>query len=312
MKKEGFVENIKKEKISVVIPVYNEAESLPELYEQLADALEKSGYDYNLIFVDDGSKDGSVEIERKLADEHENVLVESFLANKGKAAALNKGFKIADGDYVATIDADLQDDPYAIPKMVEQIKETEVDLVSGWKQNRKDKFIKKHTSKIYNFFTNKMTGIKLHDCNNGLKVYKAKVVKNVNVYGEMHRYIPVLAKQQGFTSGEMKVRHFERKYGETKYGISRFWRGFFDLITVKFVTQYFKKPMHFFGAWGSLFIFFGFIAELYVLILKYLYNHNFQSHMAMMLLGALLIILGIQFFSIGLISELITYYNKKD
>ncbi len=157
-----------------------------------------------------------------------------------------------------------------------------------------------------------MTGIKLHDCNNGLKVYKSKVVKNVTVYGEMHRYIPVLAKQQGFTSGEKKVRHFERKFGETKYGISRFWRGFFDLITVKFITQYIKRPMHFFGAWGTLAMLFGTFAEIYVLILKYGFGHNFQNHIAMMLLGALLIILGIQFFSIGLISELITYFNKKD
>jgi glycosyltransferase involved in cell wall biosynthesis len=306
------VENIIKEKVSVVIPMYNEVESLPELYEKLTDALEKSGYDYNLIFVDDGSKDQSSDLVAAFAEKDEKVILEKFLANKGKAAALNRGFKIADGDFVATIDADLQDDPYAIPKMIAQIKESGVDLVSGWKQDRKDKFIKKHTSKIYNFFTRLLTGIKLHDCNNGLKVYKSKVVKNVNVYGEMHRYIPVLAKQQGFTSGEMRVRHFERKYGETKYGISRFWRGFFDLMTVKFVTQYFKKPMHFFGAWGSLFIFLGSLAEIYVLVLKYFYHHNFQNHIAMMLLGALLIILGIQFFSIGLISELITYFNKKD
>ncbi|MFP4547653.1 MAG: glycosyltransferase family 2 protein [Fidelibacterota bacterium] len=299
------------EKVSIVIPVYNEVESLEELYRKICDALDKSDYDYNLIFVDDGSRDGSLEIEEKLARDNEKVILESFIGNQGKAAALNRGFQIADGDYVATIDADLQDDPYAIPDMIKQIKETGVDLVSGWKHNRKDRFIKKHTSKVYNFFTRVLTGIKLHDCNNGLKVYKSKVVKNVSIYGEMHRYIPVLAQQQGFTSGEMKVRHFERKYGETKYGISRFWRGFFDLITVKFVTQYFKKPMHFFGAWGTLFMFFGFVAELYVLVLKYGFGHNFQQHVAMMLLGALMIILGIQFFSIGLICELITYFNKK-
>ncbi len=299
------------ETISVVIPVYNEKESLQELYEKLTDALGNSDYDYNLVFVDDGSKDGSHHIELKLAAKNDNVIVERFLANQGKAAALDRGFQIADGDYVATIDADLQDDPYAIPDMVKQIKETGVDLVSGWKHNRKDRFIKKHTSKIYNFFTRVLTGVKLHDCNNGLKVYKSNVVKNVTVYGEMHRYIPVLAKQHGFTSGEMKVRHFERKYGETKYGISRFWRGFFDLITVKFVTQYFKKPMHFFGAWGTIFMFLGVVAEVYVMILKYGLGHNFQQHIAMMLFGALMIILGIQFFSIGLICELITFFNKK-
>ena len=304
--------NSNKEKITVVVPVYNEVDSLVEMHRQISDALNKTKYDFDIIFIDDGSKDGSKEVEAKIAAENHNVMVESFIANKGKAAALNKGFKIADGDYIATIDADLQDDPYAIPDMVEQIKITGVDLVSGWKIDRKDKFIKKHTSKIYNYFTRLLTGIKLHDCNNGLKVYKAKVVKNITVYGEMHRYIPVLAKQQGFSSGEMRVRHFARKFGETKYGISRFWRGFFDLVTVKFVTQYFKKPMHFFGMWGSLSIFLGSMAEVYVLILKCLFGHNFQNHIAMMLLGALLIILGIQFFSIGLISELITYFSKKD
>jgi len=301
----------KREKISIVIPVYNEVESLIELHRQICDALDKSDYDYNLIFVDDGSKDGSVEVEEKLVSENDNVILERFIANQGKAAALNIGFQIADGDFVATIDADLQDDPYAIPEMAKQIKDTGVDLVSGWKQDRKDKFIKKHTSKIYNYFTRVMTGVKLHDCNNGLKVYKSQVVKNVTVYGEMHRYIPVLAKQQGFTSGEKRVRHFERQFGETKYGISRFWRGFFDLITVKFVTEYFKKPMHFFGAWGTLFMAGGIAAEIYVMILKYGFGHSFQLHVAMMLLGALLIILGIQMFSIGLICELITYFNKK-
>ena len=305
------MQNRKREKVSVVVPVYNEVESLEELYRQITDALEQSDYDYNLVFVDDGSRDGSVEIEEKLASENEHVIVEKFIANQGKAAALDRGFEIADGDYVATIDADLQDDPYAIPKMIKQIKETGVDLVSGWKQDRKDKFIKKHTSKIYNFFTRIMTGIKLHDCNNGLKVYKSIVVKNVTVYGEMHRYIPVLAKQQGFTSGEMKVRHFERKYGETKYGISRFWRGFFDLITVKFITEYIKRPMHFFGAWGTIFMFLGFLSELYVLVLNFGFGHNFQQHIAMLLFGALMLIFGIQFFSIGLICELITYFNKK-
>ncbi len=301
-----------KEIVSIVVPVYNEVESLNELFDKISDAMNNSDYNCEVIFIDDGSKDGSVEVIQKLVKDNDNVFLEQFHANQGKAAALDAGFNIAKGEYVATIDADLQDDPYAIPKMIKQIKETGVDLVSGWKQDRKDKFIKRNTSKIYNFFTRVMTGIKLHDCNNGLKVYKSAVVKNVTVYGEMHRYIPVLAQQQGFTSGEMKVSHFERKFGETKYGISRFWRGFFDLITVKFITQYIKKPMHFFGAWGTLTMFFGFLAEIYVIVLKYGFGHNFQTHMAMMLLGALLIILGIQFFSIGLICELITYFNKKN
>jgi len=300
-----------KDLISVVVPVYNERDSLEELNKKLQDAFEKSSYDLEIIFVDDGSKDGSKTIEKELADSYSNITQVDFLTNKGKAEALNAGFAAARGKYIATIDADLQDDPYAIPKMADQLVETDVDLVSGWKKDRKDPFVKKHTSKIFNYFTRLLSGIKLHDFNNGLKVYRREVVKNITLYGEMHRYVPVIAGQQGFTSGERKVRHFPRKYGETKYGINRFWRGFFDLITVTFITKYMKRPMHFFGISGIIFLFFGLISEFYVLILKYVYNEPFNKHFAMLLFGALLLIFGIQSFSIGLIGELITYFNKR-
>lgn len=301
-----------KELVSIVVPIYNERESIQKLVDKLFDAFDKTEYELEILLVDDGSKDGSKAIEKELAEANQNIKQIDFLTNKGKAEALNAGFAAANGDFVATIDADLQDDPYAIPHMIKQIKETNVDLVSGWKKDRKDPFIKKHTSKIFNYFTRLLSGIKLHDFNNGLKVYRKEVVKNINLYGEMHRYVPVIAGQHGFTSGERKVRHFPRKYGETKYGINRFWRGFFDLITVTFITRYMKRPMHFFGIGGGIFLFLGLIAEIYVLILKYFYNEPFSKHFAMLLFGALLLIFGIQSFSIGLIGELITYFHKKN
>lgn len=296
--------------VSIVIPVYNEAESLAELYQKIADTFQRESYDFEVIFTDDGSTDSSPEIEQKIAGEHENVQLARFKKNRGKAAALNEGFARARGQYVATIDADLQDDPTAIPDMLRQIGEQDVDLISGWKQNRQDRFIKKYTSRIFNFVTRKLTGIRLHDMNNGLKVYKSEVVKSIDLYGELHRFIPVLAKHQGYSSGEMKVRHFPRKHGKTKYGLSRFYKGFLDLLTVLFTVKFSKRPMHFFGVWGILFFSVGVAAEIYLLILKYAFGEAFQKHIALLLLGVLLIVFGMQFFSLGLIGEMITYHHK--
>ena len=303
----------KKNLISVVVPIYNEAASLREMVAGIQSALKKSSYEYEIILVDDGSRDGSDLIGKKLAESNPEVSTIRFQRNLGKAAALNEGFNAAKGEFVATIDADLQDDPEAIPKMADKIKEGEFDLISGWKQDRKDRFIKKHTSKIYNFFSRLMTGVKLHDMNNGLKVYKAEVVKSITVYGEMHRFIPVLAKINGYKSGEMKVKHFPRKYGKTKYGASRFYKGFLDLMTILFTMKFLKRPMHFFGLWGIIFVSLGMAAEIYILILKYAYNDPFRNHIAMLLLGVLLIIFGMQFFSLGLISEMIIrqQYEKR-
>jgi len=308
------VENTyKKNLISVVVPIYNEAASLREMVAGIQSALKKSSYEYEIILVDDGSRDGSDLIGKKLAESNPEVSTIRFQRNLGKAAALNEGFNAAKGEFIATIDADLQDDPEAIPKMADKIKEGEFDLISGWKQDRKDRFIKKHTSKIYNFFSRLMTGVKLHDMNNGLKVYKAEVVKSITVYGEMHRFIPVLAKINGYKSGEMKVKHFPRKYGKTKYGASRFYKGFLDLMTILFTMKFLKRPMHFFGLWGIIFVSLGMAAEIYILILKYAYNDPFRNHIAMLLLGVLLIIFGMQFFSLGLISEMIIrqQYEKR-
>lgn len=291
--------------ISVVVPIYNEVESLRDMVTNIQVALSQSSYEHEIILVDDGSRDGSDAVEQELAEKFSDVSVICFHRNLGKAAALNEGFNAARGEFVATIDADLQDDPEAIPLMADMIKEGEFDLISGWKQNRKDRFIKKHTSKIYNLFSRLMTGVKLHDMNNGLKVYKAEVVKSITVYGEMHRFIPVLAKINGYKSGEMKVKHFPRKYGKTKYGASRFYKGFLDLMTILFTMKFLKRPMHFFGLWGLVFVFLGIAAEIYLLILKYAYGDPFKNHVAMLMLGVLLIIFGVQFFSLGLISEMI-------
>lgn len=299
--------------ISVVVPVYNEVDSIREMCSNIQTALKKSTYDFEIILVDDGSRDGSYPVEQELVAKNQEISLIRFNRNLGKAAALNEGFAVAKGEFVATIDADLQDDPEAIPQMADFIKDSDFDLISGWKQDRKDRFIKKHTSKIYNFFSRLMTGVKLHDMNNGLKVYKTEVVKNITVYGEMHRFIPVLAKINGFKSGEMKVKHFPRKYGKTKYGASRFYKGFLDLLTILFTMKFMKRPMHFFGLWGLLFAIVGIASEIYLLILKYAFGHPFRNHVALLMLGVLLIIFGMQFFSLGLISEMITrqkYENR--
>ncbi|MFA7711493.1 MAG: glycosyltransferase family 2 protein [Candidatus Neomarinimicrobiota bacterium] len=298
--------------VSVVIPVFNEAQSLRELNEQIQAAFRPTNYDLEIIIVDDGSRDGSATVAREIAKAYPNVNVTGFQRNRGKAAALNEGFRRAQGDFVATIDADLQDDPEAIPAMLNYLQEAGYDLVSGWKQKRQDKFIKKRTSRFFNFITCLMTGLRLHDINNGLKVYRAEVVKSIYLYGELHRFIPVLARVEGFTSGEFKVRHFPRKYGKTKYGPSRFYKGLLDLLTVLFITRFMKRPMHFFGLWGIVIVLIGLLSELWVLILKFAFHEPFQDHVALMIFGVLLIVFGMQFFSLGLISEMITFQNRKD
>lgn len=299
-----------KKSVSVVIPVYNEEQALAELIEKLRKVFRTTDYLPEIIVVDDGSTDRSPEIADQISRKQPNVRLIRLLRNRGKAAALKAGFDSATGDYVATIDADLQDDPEAIPRMITLLESQNVDLISGWKHARQDRFIKRQTSKLFNFFTRVMTGVKLHDMNNGLKVYRSEVVKSIDLYGEMHRFIPVLAKINGFSSGELKVRHFPRKYGKTKYGVSRFYKGLLDLMTVLFTMKFMKRPMHFFGLWGLLFLFIGILAEGYLLILKYAFQEPFQKHIALLILGVLLIVFGMQFVSLGLISEMIIYHRK--
>ena len=252
--------------ISVVIPLLNEAESLPELYNWITRVMQKHGYTYEIIFIDDGSTDNSWKIIEDLAAKDPNVKGIRFQINYGKSQALNAGFKKAQGDVVITMDADLQDNPDEIPDLYRLIKDEQYDLISGWKKVRYDSKIRKNLpSKLFNAAARKTSGLKLHDFNCGLKAYKKDVVKNIDVYGEMHRYIPVLARNAGFTKIDEKVvKHQARKYGTTKFGMERFINGFLDLITISFISRFGKRPMHLFGLLGTLMFIFGFFAALYI------------------------------------------------
>lgn len=289
--------------LSIIVPVYNEEESLSELVSQIKNACENID-SWELIFIDDGSSDGSVEFLSTLAEDDSHITLIRFHRNYGKSAALMEGFKEAQGDYVVTMDADLQDDPAEIPHLIAKLKEG-YDLVSGWKKQRKDPWTKRFPSKIFNRVTRILTGVKIHDFNCGLKIYRSSVVKTIDVYGGRHRYIPALAGQKKFRVTEIPVNHRPRIFGKTKYGGARFFHGFFDLITILFLNRYTQNPLHLFGFLGLLGLFSAFVIELYVVILKIFYNHSFKTHFAMMLFGAMVFVLGLWFFSIGLIAEMI-------
>tara|TARA_B100001996_G_C18631763_1_gene582059 strand:+ start:198 stop:1118 length:921 start_codon:yes stop_codon:yes gene_type:complete len=289
--------------LSVVIPVFNEKESLPDLIKQLDKILKKYSQ-YEVIFVDDGSSDGSNNFLNELSNKNKNYKMIEFYRNFGKAAALSEGFKVAKGDYIITMDADLQDDPAEIPNLIEKLNEG-WDLVSGWKKVRNDPLNKTLPSKIFNFVTRILTGVKIHDFNCGLKGYKNAVIKSVDIYGGRHRYIPALAGQKKFKITEIIVNHRSRKYGITKYGGSRIFHGFFDLITILFLDRYDQQPLHLFGSFGLVFLGFGLIAEITVLYFKYKIGEPFSMHIALLLFGIMLIVIGIQFFSIGLLAELL-------
>jgi glycosyltransferase involved in cell wall biosynthesis len=249
-----------KPQITVLVPLYNEEESLPELTAWITKVMQENGYSFEILFVDDGSRDESWKVITLLKSEYPQVRGIKFLRNYGKAAGLNVGFENARGEVVITMDADLQDSPDEIPELYRMITEEGFDLVSGWKKKRYDPVTKTVPTKLYNWATRKMSGIELHDFNCGLKAYRHDVVKNVEVYGDMHRYIPVLAKREGFSRiGEKVVSHQARKYGSTKFGMERFINGFLDLLTVTFVSRFGKKPMHLFGTFGTLMFIIGFI-----------------------------------------------------
>lgn len=256
--------------ISLVIPLYNESESLPELFGWIKKVMDENRYSYEVIFVNDGSTDNSWEIIKELQTKNPEVKGLKFRRNYGKSPALYCGFEKAQGDVIITMDADLQDSPEEIPELYNMITKEKYDLVSGWKKKRHDgKITKNLPSKLYNATSRRITGIKLHDMNCGLKAYRKDVIKNIEVYGEMHRYIPFLAKNAGFTKiGEKVVKHQKRKYGETKFGMNRFVNGYLDLITLWFLNKFGKKPMHFFGLYGSLMFFVGFIAVIVVGVSK--------------------------------------------
>jgi glycosyltransferase involved in cell wall biosynthesis len=291
-------------KISLVIPLFNEEESLNPLSHEIRKALKPLNISYEVLFIDDGSTDNSLNAIKDICRQDRRFKYISFRKNYGKSAALQVGFSHVDGDLVVTMDADLQDDPAEIPNLIKKLDEG-YDLVSGWKKKRYDPFIKKISSRFFNFVTQIFSGIKIHDFNCGLKVYRKEVTNDLKVYGELHRYLPVLAHWQGFKVGEVAVVHHPRRYGTTKFGTSRFFKGFVDLITVTFATRYIKRPMHFFGFFGAFAFLLGLIVNGY---LTYLWiTGKYLSNRPMLFLGILLIIVGVQFFSVGLLGEMFVH-----
>lgn len=296
--------------LSVVIPLYNEEESLHELYTQLSETLSRSNSRYELLFVDDGSTDDSFRNLRDLKRRDQRIKIIRLRRNYGKSAALSAGFEHARGAIVITMDADLQDDPSEIPALVQKV-QGGYDLISGWKKVRYDPLSKTIPSRFFNFVTSRLTGIKLHDFNCGLKAYRNEVVKSVRVYGELHRYVPVLAKWEGFIIGEMVVKHRARKYGKTKFGVGRFWKGFLDLLTVLFTTRYFGRPLHLFGFWGLVALLTGVGIDAW-LVGEWFMGETALGNRPLFLGGILLIIVGIQMISIGLLGEMITKARHSD
>lgn len=303
--------------ISVVVPAYNEAGSIAELSEWINRAMEAQGFHYEVLIVDDGSNDHTWKVICDIAANDARVKGIRFNRNYGKSAALNAGFRQAAGVVVITLDADLQDNPDEIPELYRMVTEKGYDLVSGWKKKRRDPISKRWPSRFFNFVTRKISGIKLHDFNCGLKAYRNEVVKHINVYGEMHRYIPVIAKWQGYTNiGEKEVEHHPRKYGKTKYGIERFVYGFLDLISITFVYRFKKRPMHFFGAWGTLSFLFGIIFTLKIIWDKIdaIYFSKIPvkreiTDQPMFFLALVAVIIGVQLFLAGFLAELTTLQN---
>jgi len=294
--------------ISAVIPVYNETESLEQLHQELIAILPSTG-NHEIIYIDDGSNDGSGNVLKKIANSDARVQIISFYRNYGKAAALAAGFRTVTGEVVITMDSDLQDDPGEIPAMIELLDQG-WDMVSGWKKVRHDPLIRRLSSKIFNFILRLITGVSIHDFNCGLKVYRAEVVKSVEVYGGLHRYIPALARYKGFKVTEQIVQHRPRQHGKTKYGPARYFHGLLDLITVLFLGRYFQRPLHFFGVVGLLLLGTGLVVSIYLTINWFMGIPI--GNRPLFFLGILLIIVGIQFFSLGLLAELFVQRRHRE
>jgi len=293
--------------ISVVIPLLNEDESIPELSAWIEKVMLENGFSWEVIFVDDGSSDNSWRIIEQLAAKNPAFRGIKFRRNYGKAAALNVAFQAASGDVVITMDADLQDSPDEIPELYRMIMKDGFDLVSGWKKKRHDPISKTVPTRFYNWSARRMSGIKLHDFNCGLKAYRSTVVKSIEVYGDMHRYIPFLAKWAGFRKiGEKVVHHQKRKYGKTKFGLDRFYKGYLDLLTISFMSRFSKRPMHFFGFWGSLLFTAGFFIAIYLAYEKFFHQAFKMTERPLFFFGLLAMIMGTLLFVAGFLGELVS------
>jgi glycosyltransferase involved in cell wall biosynthesis len=294
--------------ISVVVPLLNEERSLRKLLEEISTALDERGEPYEVVFVDDGSTDGSLSVLRRLHDESPNVVVVHLRRNFGKSAALQAGFLEAQGDVIVTIDADLQDDPAEIPQLLAKLDEG-FDLVSGWKTRRHDPWTRRLFSRIFNWATRAVSGVRLHDVNCGLKAYRAEVLQGLRIYGELHRFIPVLAAYRGFRVAETPVNHRARQHGRSRYRAERYLRGFFDLLSVTFMGRYRHRPLHLFGGIGLLLGAIGFIVLVYLTFVKI--AGQAIGHRPLLTLGVLLVVVGIQLVSLGLLSELVTSQHEE-
>ena len=294
--------------LSVVVPIHNEERSIAFLYDELAGALEPLGVPWEAIFVDDGSTDGSFGALTRLHAVARNVRVVRLRRNFGKAAALVAGFDQAQGDTIVTIDGDLQDDPAEIPRLLAKLEEG-FDLVSGWKRERRDPLTRRLLSRVFNVVTSRFSGVRLHDMNCGLKAYRAEVVRGLRIYGELHRFIPVLAHYRGYRIAELSVNHRPRGHGRSRYGPERYLRGFLDLLTVSFIGRYRHRPLHLFGGLGLLLGLAGLAVLVYLTILK-IGGHAIGER-PLLTLGVLLVVVGLQFFSLGLISEMITSHHEE-
>jgi glycosyltransferase involved in cell wall biosynthesis len=294
--------------ISVVVPVHEEERTLALLFDELQAALDPLGQPWEAVFVDDGSTDGSFAALTRLHDAHDNIRVVRLRRNFGKAAALAAGFANAQGDIVVTIDADLQDDPAEIPRLLAKLDEG-FDLVSGWKAHRRDPITRRALSRIFNWVTGRVSGLRLHDLNCGLKAYRAEVVQGLRLYGELHRFIPVLAHYRGHRIAEVPVNHRPREHGRSRYGVERYLRGFLDLLTVSFIGRYRYRPLHLFGGLGLGLGALGLAVLVYLTVLKI--GGEAIGRRPLLILGVLLVVVGLQFFSLGLISELITSQHEE-
>lgn len=296
--------------LSVVVPVKDELQSLPPFWRNLSTVLRTIGKSYEVIFVDDGSTDGSFEKLTAIARQNRGVSLIKFQGNFGKSAALQAGFDHAQGEVIATLDADLQDEPTELPKLIKKLSEG-YDLVSGWKEHRQDPISKIIASRVFNGITSLLTGVRFQDFNSGFKVYRRAVVDELRLYGELHRFIPVFAARANFKVAEVPVKHNPRLFGRTKYGIERVLRGFFDLITVVFLTGYLKRPGHFFGGIGLVFLLAGILINGYITYIR-LTTGSIQFRFPLLFLGVMLVIVGIQSITTGLLAEMLTHMGAKD